>query len=362
MNEESYTPPEATPFPVVLNENSHFQQEAEEHMAHPTVVFPSRDHCLVIESHDPELAAQKEAALFSAELIGGLDHAVRIATDAPQLSAPEEHLLSQILDRLSSLRKNLVRRNFDLLAMHRCGIWRQHYESLAEFAKIHAGISSSQLRKILDETELIERFLRRGLHGICPTGQNAQLLLKVTDPDHHVEAWEYVRNACATEGLSRDRVRDALRDYCQKNQITFGRRKESDREFVRRTGGNCPVALPGTPNVPASPKPPPVLLHILQPTTLAKIETTYSRKDPCQVVLESLNEAFASDGATTKSDEVSELIVWLQNHDPAVHRRLVAWALESVSQELDRCVSERCRANAEEKARLQRRKQAQAEE
>lgn len=48
------------------------------------------------------------------------------------------------------VKRELELRNYLLLEIHEAKQWRNHYQSLEDFAQIEAGIGESQLRKCID--------------------------------------------------------------------------------------------------------------------------------------------------------------------------------------------------------------------
>jgi hypothetical protein len=311
---------------------------------------PEQSESFAIEAIDlvletaPEPAAEihAEKELFARELLTELDNAAALATDGQIPTEAERQYLQRIEGRMRAVKKDIIRRNFDLLALFRGNHWREQYTSLEDFAREHAGLSAKHLRKVLDETRQAELFLRAGLYRICPEGQYAQLLLQVADDERKIEAWEYARIKISEHGKSRDNVRDALRDYCSQREIAYGRRKESQKERERRLQRSVKKTTCLTDTTPCLNVA--TLANILSPRTLALLAGTCTDGDLEAAMMAALGNLSANRSNDRRAATMRTMLNRLRETDREIFHRLTVLGLIAIAEKIEECALQYCKA------------------
>lgn len=290
------------------------------------------------------------------QLLQQLDYARHIATDTLDLSEAERKLFQRNCTIIQQTKTALVVRNNAILQVYEGCQWREHYDSVEEFAKQFAEMSKSQLFKCVDEARVIEVFGRENLISCVPTGRNVEKLVKVPR-EHWIAAWAYALQQCEEDGLSEKRVEFALHDYCRDRKIPFGRRNPNGK------GGTFTSLILHAPPSLGTETPPPkdadeswvtnltseqekTICEAIPATIFRMIEAAFKTKHPVELILDTALQTNSERKISEKEIEgVSMLLEMMRENHPASYRKVVLEALVGFRERHLTVLRRRCHKN-----------------
>lgn len=290
------------------------------------------------------------------KLLQELDYARHIATATPDLSEAERKLFQQNCAIIRQAKIALVIRNNAILQVYEGAQWREHYDSVEEFANQYAGMSKSQLFKCVDEARVIEVFGRENLISCVPTGRHVEKLVKVPQ-GHWISAWTYALEQCEEDGLSEKRVEFALHDYCRDRKISFGRQKSNGK------GGTYTSLMLPVPRYTAEDLPPlkdaieswvgnlsseqeKKICDVIPVSVFRDIETAFKTKRPVELILETALQTNSGKKISEEEIEgVSMVLELIRENDPVAYREVTLEALIGFRERHLTKLRQRCRKN-----------------
>ena len=157
--------------------------------------------------------------------------AVAERSDSPVLNEAESQSYRQNCDVIRKAVIGLHLRNYGLLEVYDAQQWRAEFQSFKDFSKAVADLSKSQVMKCIASARIALLMAEAGLGDVAPRGRQVEELAKVP-PDHRLAAWQAVLAAFEKHGNSVSEAKHVLCNYCDDQNIKFGRREPNGSKNI----------------------------------------------------------------------------------------------------------------------------------
>jgi hypothetical protein len=321
-------------------------------------------------NHDSPVLSPFEACLaddaggdvFARQLVDE-NRAIRSQTRGRELSAAGKLRYRRNRLIVSQVKRALTVSDLVLLQVSEEEQWREEFQTVEEFAEKYAGLSSSQFYKVLDSARVYQVFAEEGCLAERPKGRYVEELVKVVACEHWIAAWEFARDMCRDDGLSKNGVRDALRDYCRDRQLVFGRRAPNGTSFRLLAPEDASVEEPpedGNWKNQLSVEQRSCLRRLVDPKVLEEVRAAFSTKPPEVIILDSL-VGLPDPGFDAQDRQAwGGFLEFLRIYAPAESERLLGLMIASLGGPVTQQVLARCKKNRDAKAGYQRAKKGKS--